>query len=501
MRRLGAAPSVLLLVALIAVAVAAPAGAQRRGVGIPPHPSQLRFEDVRFTVPAADPYRHELPGGIAVYVVEDHTLPLVEVSVALRAGEYLDPVEQAGLASLAAALMRRGGAGDLSAEAFDERADFLAARISAGAGSLRAGASLDAPSWVLPEALDLFFHMLRRPRFESGPLEVAKSNLLAAMEAGNDEPLAVLDREWNHLLYGESHFSVRAATPASLETLTPEALASFHQRHWHPGAGMVIAVSGDVDTPSILAELTRRLAGWEAGPAPPWPPAAPQHQPAPGFYHLERDLPQAKVAVGHLGAVRSGWDDPDFYTLTVLGEILGGGAVSRIAARLRGTEGLVYRAGARLGVGDHWPGAFRIHIEAANENVALATRLALEEVERLRRQPPSADELALAKRSINRVFPLLFDTASEIAGYFAEDELLGRPHAFWSDYRKRIEAVSAADVRRAAEAHLRPDEVLILTLGRWPEIEAGDPGRRATSSDFYDGSVHFLSERELRPRH
>jgi len=475
----------------------------RDGSGIPAHPRELRFPEVPFAVPEAASFRHTLPNGVPVYIVEDHTLPLVDIAVVLKAGEYLDPPGETGLAALTAAMLRRAGAGDLGPEAFDDRADFLAAHLAASAGSMRAGASLNAPSWVLPEALDLLFDLLRRPRFDPASLALAKSNLLAGMDGRNDDPLAVLDREWRYLLHGEEHFSVRQVTPESLTRITPEALDAFHRRYWHPGGGMVLAVSGDVEAERLLAELARRFEGWEAGEAPPWPPPAPQHVPRPGLYHLERDLPQAKVAVGHLGAVRRGWDDPDFYTLTVLGEILGGGAVSRIAARLRGTEGLAYRAGASFGVGDLWPGDFRIHVETANENVALAVKLALGEVELLRRQPVAAEELALAKRSITRVFPQLFDSAAEVAGYFAEDEFLGRPHGFWEHYRERIEAVTAEDVRRAAEAYLHPDEVVIVTVGKWRLIEAGDAARRARAGDFYDGLVLFLEERDprtLKPR-
>lgn len=473
---------------------APPAAAQRRGA-IPAHPSQLRFPELDFRVPDAAPHRHQLTNGVVVYVVEDHSLPLVKVAVALPAGEYLDPPGKVGLASLTAAMLRRGGAGELGPDAFDERADRLALEVDAGAGGTRAGASLDCGRWVLGEALDLFFAMLRRPRFDPGRLELAKDNLLENMQHRNDDPLAVAEREWRWLLYGGEHFSVRQLAPGPLAAIGREDLEAFHRRYWQP-AGMVVAVSGDVETAAILAELEERFAGWEAGEPAPWPPPAPRHTPRPGLYHVERDIPQGKVLLGHLGAVRDGWDDPDFYTLAVLSELMGGGVVSRIGGRLRTVEGLAYRAGASLGVGDLWPGELRIFIEAESENVALAIQLALEEVERLRRRPPSREELDLVKGAITDAFPLLFDSAEERAGTFAEDEYLGRPHSFWQRYRQRIEAVTPEGVRAMAERSLRPREMVMLVVGRWAEMEGGDRRGRANMGQLTDGSVFHLPARD-----
>ncbi len=493
--RLGAGVAAVL--ALVTLGIAQPLAAQP----LPAHPRELRFVPQRFEVPDAAPYRHVLGNGVVVYVVEDHALPLVDVAVALRAGDYLDSVsgekpKRIGVAGLTAAMLLRGGTEKLAPDAFDERVDFLGAQLSATAGSLRAGASLSAPAWVLEEALDLFFDMLRTPRFDAARLEVARGNLLESFRQRNDDPLAVLNREWRYLLYGEDHFLSRQLTAQALGALRREDLIEFHRRTWHPG-GMVVAVSGDVDAAALLAGLERRFAGWKVGATAPWPPPAPTHAPVPGLYHVEKALPQGKVAIGHLSFQRRGWNDPDSFAATVMSDLLGGsGPSSRITGRVRTVEGLAYRASASLGVGDHFPGEFRIHLESKNESVALAAKLALEEVERLRRAPPVAEELRQIQRSIVDSFPYLFDSAEEIAGYFAEDELLGRPHTFWRDYRARIEAVTPEDVRRVAESVLHPDRTVILVVGPWREIEPGDPGRRASMRDFYGGAVRHLPERD-----
>ncbi len=456
---------------------------------VPSHPRELRFEKGRFEVPDASRYRHVLSNGVVVYVVEDRGLPLVDIAVALRAGEFLDTGERPGVAGLTAAMLTRGGTEKLKPSELDGRMEHLALDLSAVAGSIRAGAGLNCTTAVLPEALELFFDVLARPRFDTARLELAKGNLLESFKQRNDDPLAILDRRWRSLLYGDEHFLSRQMTAAKLAEIRREDLVAFHRRYWHPGA-MVVAVSGDVDTKAILAELERRFAAWPAGEPPSWPPPAPQAKLVPGLYHVERPTSQGKILVGHRSYQRRGWDDPQVFAAVVMSEMLGGrGPSSRISGRVRTVEGLAYRAGASFGVGDHFPGEFRIQLESKNESVALAAKLALEEVERLRRERPSQGELDLIKGSIIDGFPFLFDSAEEIAGYFAEDEYLGRPHSYWRDYRKNIERVSAEDVRAFAEQHLRPEEMVVLVVGKWSEIEGGDPARRASMRDFHQGAV------------
>jgi zinc protease len=456
------------------------------GREIPARPEQVLAPDVEAAFPDPAAMRHELGNGIAVFVAEDHSLPLVQISIAVAAGDLQDPPDRIGLAGLTAALLRRGGAGEWDPDAFDARADQLGAELDSVGGARRSGVSLDCSSRVLDQALPLLAAMVREPRFEADRVALFRDRLADSLLRREDEPLDVLDREWGWLMFGRDHYATRVVQADQLAGLQRDELVAFHRAWWRPER-MVVAVSGDVQAAAVVAALERYLggigdgesaaAGGGAAAAAPrggeataaaGPGSRPELPPAPaGGVHLRHvAIPQAKIVFGHRTSPRSGWDDADEAPLLVLAEILGGdGTVSRLRRKLRAEEGLVYRASSRIELGQGEPGTLQVFLEAEPRRAARALALAREELLRLREGPVPAAELALARRSLLHLFPLLFDSAERRAGRFAEDLLIGRPHRWWADHRARVAAVTAADVLRVARRHLRPEDLVAVVVG------------------------------------
>lgn len=479
---------------------------------VAPHLRALEFPRSPVRLPAATDRRFVLESGPVVYLAEDHALPLVEITLALPAGGFLDPPGQVGLAYLTASLLRRGGGAGLDADNFDERLDELGARMDSLAGHLRAGATLSVPSWSFAEALRLFVGMLARPAFQEDRLRSARSNLHESLGRRNESALAVLQREWDWLMVGREHFSARAVTTASLDAIRREDLLAFHHRVWRP-AEMILAVSGDFQSAELLVELQSLFADWPARPprhSPiPWPPPPPAAPAPAGLYHYESNVPQAKVMLGQRLPKLLDWRHPDRFALEVLAEILGGsGAISRVAGRLRTAEGLAYRASAEIDPGEFWPGELRVFFETESTSVARAVELALQEIASLGTGLVHPKELDVAVQTLLAELRLDFDTAEEIAGSFAEDELLGRPHGFWQEYLEAVAAVNRQDLARVAREYLRPGELVVLVVGRWAEIASGRTGRGRSLESVIGAPVHPLPARDpatlqplaIRPR-
>ena len=459
------------LVGALSLVAVATTGAQT----VPAHPSDLSYAPLAFTPPVAGDHRHELANGVVTVVVEDHELPLVSISVLIHTGDYLEPADKIGLASLTGSQMRAGGTTTMGAAEFDEQADFLAAQIGSGIGSTSGSAGLDCLTKDLAGCLDLFFDMLRNPGFDDDRLALAKSQAIQQMERRNDSTGSIEGREWSRLMRGADHFSTRPMTRATIEAITRDDLVAFHRRFYHPG-NFVFAVSGDVDTPAVLAELERRMDGWAAGSEPVPPVPTPDFTVRPGLYLVDKpDVNQGRVAIGHLGTTR---DDPDRYKLLVMNDILGGGGFSaRLLTRIRSDEGLAYSASSSFGVGVYYKGVFRVGFQSRSETVARATAIVLEEIDRIRTQLVEDEELRSSIASFVETFSRSFSSAASTAGLFAGDEYTGRDPAYLAAYRDNIAAVTVDDVLDVAQRYLHPDELAILVVGNLEASLAGDPDR------------------------
>jgi predicted Zn-dependent peptidase len=345
--------------------------------------------------------------------------------------------------------------------------------------------------------MDLFFEMLRTPRFDEARLEVEKENVLEAMRQRNDDPGGILSREWDWLLEGETFYRSRRMTKDHLDAITREDLVSFHEKYWRP-ENMIVTVSGDVEEAMILAKLESYLAEWPGAGAPaPWPPPQPTHQPRPGAYHVEKDIPQGTVVLGHAVPRWTDWENPERAALQIMDHILGGaGFTSRITKRIRSDEGLAYDATSSFGFDSLGPGSFTVSFQSKNDTVALATAIALEEIERIRTEPASEEEIAIAKASLIETFPRRWESAGQIAGIYAGDAFIGRSHDYWKNWRSQVQAVTADDVLRVARKYLKPEAIVFLVVGKWEEIAPGDSGGRAKMKDFFGGEVTHLPLRD-----
>jgi predicted Zn-dependent peptidase len=468
---------------LAAAASLAPAAASAQAP-IPDRPEKLVFKPIQFQPPSAKDHRVVLKNGMVVYIAEDRALPLVNVAITVRTGSWLEPAGKEGLAGFTGSQMRRGGTRSLSAEQLDEKLDFLAAQVGTGIGATSGSGSLNCLADNLDEALALFVEVLKAPRFQEDRLALAKEQALQEMKKRNDESSDIEAREWGVLLQGPGFFTNRFTTEASVRSITREDMAAFHQRYFYP-ANMIAAVSGSFVKADMLKKLEAAFAGWPSPKAQI--PAIPSTiaSAAPGLYRVQKDVNQGRVSIG-LPTVKR--DHPDVYALEVMNEILGGsGFTSRITKTVRSNEGLAYSAGSGFAPGVWYSGRFRAAFQSKSRTVPWAAELVLQEVQRIRDEPVTAEELDTIKNSLIQTFPSSFASKAQSMAVFASDEYTKRDPAYWTTYRDRIRAVTAADVQRVARAHLVPEKLILLVVGDQAEIDKGDPKHPVTLAALAPG--------------
>ncbi|HEX4951984.1 MAG TPA: pitrilysin family protein [Thermoanaerobaculia bacterium] len=455
--------------ALLVLLPAAGAGAEKGSAPtprpIPERPEALLDAPHQPRLPDPRAHRRELTGGVPLYLAEDHALPLAEVTLLLRVGDFLEPLGETGRAALTARSWRRGGTTRLAPAAFEEALERLGGRLSVSPGLAHTSVTLNVLAANLPAALDLLFELLAHPGFEAGALAAEQRATFEAMLKRNED-LAVLGaRTWDRLANGPEHFAARLPTAAEVVKHDRAAVAAFHQRWWGP-RNLVVAVSGTVEPDALVRQLEKGLAEWGNAAEPaPWPQAQPAGA-APGWRWLNRPGPQSWLALGGPGLSWAGrWEDPRLYATALAHEILiGGGFPSRLVGRLREAEGLVYFPASEPGLGPLWPVPWQIRFQTRPESMERAITIVREELARLGAEAPSPGELDLARTSLLSRLARGLESRRDRAVAFALDELQGRPLDFWPRAAERYGAATPAQVQAAAR-QLYAAPVWVLEVG------------------------------------
>lgn len=462
------------LAALALAAQAGLAGAQVHSrPGSPPptkkSPGAVKIEAMRFpalklTIPRVgrEVERLELEGGLVLYLMEDHTLPVFDLRAVIRTGSLYTFRERPGLAAFAGGQMREGGSAAYAPEELNRRLEHMAASIETGSGTENLSASLSCLSKDMDGGLALFAEVFLRPRFDEAKLELAKQRHVEGLRRRNDNPGSIVHREFEKLLFTESHPYGHELRAEEARSITRQELADFHRRYVRPNNTMM-AVVGDFDRKTIVEKLKRALSGWERAEVPlPKPQPVVQGAVA-GAYLGVKDIPQSRIVLGHYGTSRH---NPDRYAITLMNYLLGGGGfASRILRRVRVEEGLAYAVGTSFPTEGPVTGTFRAMGQTKTATTERAIAIILEELERIRREPPSQEELTRVKEAFINSYVFKFTSPVGNVVKLMDLEFYGYPPDYYETLLDKYRAVAPADIQRVAGKYLRPEELTIVVVG------------------------------------
>lgn len=451
---------------------------------IPDRPEKLSFPPLQYEPPDPKDYRVELKNGPVAYVVPDRELPLVNISIYVRTGEYVEPEGKEGLAELTGYLLARGGTKSKTAEELEERLAFLAAQLNSSVGETQGSVGLNLLSKDLDEGLAILREVLTEPRFQDDKIALAKAQTMQSMKQRNDDSSSIEGRERGFLAYGKDFWANRYSTAASIEGVTKADMQAFHRKWFHP-ANFIVAVNGDFDRTHMTQKLEKLFADWPfQGEKPPAIPTNTKMS-EPGVYIVDKDVPQGRVSIVLPGIKR---DDPDYFPAIIMNDILGGGGfTSHIMNRVRSDEGLAYSAGSSMPGGVYYPQTFTAAFQSKSRTVPYAVSIVLDEVKQMTAKPPTDEEMTVSKKSFIDRFPRTFATKGQVANTFAQEEFTGRyakDPEFYKKFRSRIENVSKDDVLRVAKRFLENKKPVVLIVGKKEEIEKGHPNHPVKLDEF-----------------
>jgi zinc protease len=453
MSRVRRVAAVAASVALLFVARASAQGAAWPSES-PPRP--LSAHDVKFP-----PYElRTLQNGMQVVVVMHHEQPAVSARLIVRAGSAQDPVGKVGVASLAAALLDQGTT--------TRTAGQIADTVDSVGGDSETGAGRDlsyARILVMKDSFDLGMSLLadevRNPAFAETEIERQRQQMLSALKVSYDDPEYMANIVFDRLVYGFNPYGApTSGTPDSLPRITRADLQAFHRR-WYAPNNCLLAVVGDVTIDEAFAAVTRAFGDWANREVLPEAAADPP-QPTRRVIVVDKpDAVQTEVRVGHLGIPRK---QTDYMAMDLAIKILGGEGANRLHRVLRMERGLTYGASAEMETLKR-AGEFVAITNTRSEATGEVLRLIVEQFNRLRLQRVNEQELADAKAYLTGNFPLRIETPDDIAMQVLNVLFYDLPVEELQTYRQRVNAVSADDITRVANAHLWPDRLSVVLVG------------------------------------
>ena len=399
------------------------------------------------------------PGGIEAWLVQDHSNPIISLSLSMAGGSAVEA--KPGLASMVAGLLDEG-AGPYDSQTFQGKLDDLAISLSFQAGRDRFDGDLKTLSERRDEAFDLLRLALTQPRFDKEPVERVRKQMLTILAREAQNPDTIAARAWSRLAFpGHPYGKPPRGEPDSIKAITVADLKA-HAKAWLSRQGMLVAVVGDI-TPEQLAPLLDRTFGALPNAHPAI--AVPDIQvPADGkVVVIDRDMPQSVAVFAAPGIKR---DDPDWYAAYVMNYVLGGGGFSsRLTEEVREKRGLAYSVYSYLTPLRH-AGVISGGVATQNARAAQSVGLIKDEFARMARDGVSDKELADAKTYLTGSFALQLDSTGAIADLLIAVQRDNLGIDYLDKRNGFIEAVIKEQVQAAAARLLDPARLTFVVVGK-----------------------------------
>ena len=415
------------------------------------------------------PVRVQLPNGMVIFLQADHELPLIAATARIRGGSVYEPANETGLTNLYGEVWRTGGTKTKSGDQMDDFLEARAAKIETENQSESTTISLNCLKGDFDAVFDMFLDLLHNPDFRADKLELAKAQMYTGISRRNDDVESIVHRESRIIGYGKDNPYARVPEYATVAAVTRDDLLNWHRQYVYPN-NIIFGITGDFDPKTMEARLRQAFESWQKGPEAKQPDIK-FTEPKPGLYFVQKtDVNQSTIGMLDLGIERS---NPDYFAVSVMNEIFGGGFSSRLFNNIRSKQGLAYNVGGGVGYGWDRPGLTNIEMQTKSATTVQGIQALDKEIDDLQKNAATPEELKRAKDNILNSFIFRFDTPEKVLHEKMSYEFYRYPLDFLERYRTEVEKVTADDVTRVARKYVRKDRMAVMVLGN--DAEFGKP--------------------------
>jgi predicted Zn-dependent peptidase len=415
------------------------------------------------------PQSFVLKNGLKVLVVENHKLPRVSFNLTLDNPPYAEGTKK-GVSDLLSSMIGNGTQ-SVSKNAFNEEIDFLGANIN----FWDSGASANGLSRYSKRILELMADGALNPLFVQEEFEKEKEKIIEGLKSEEKSVSAIAGRVENVLTYGKEHYKGEYTSEETLKNVTLNDVILNYNTYFAPSNAYLVIV-GDVNFKDVKKEVERLFGKWKKATAPQLTYSDPKDVQYSQINFI--DVPnavQSEIALVNLSNLKM--TDKEYFAALLANQILGGGGEGRLFLNLREKHGWTYGAYSSIGSGKYI-NKFRSGSSVRNVVTDSAIVEVFNELKKIRTELVSEEDLKNAKAKYIGNFVMQIEKPSTIAGYALNKETQGLPEDFYENYIKNINAVTAEDIKNAANKYFLADKTRVVIVGK-----AGDvlPGLEAMS--------------------
>ncbi|WP_113654719.1 M16 family metallopeptidase [Pedobacter namyangjuensis] len=404
----------------------------------------------------------QLNNGLKLYGIENNEVPLVQFELVMDGGMLLEDINKIGVANLMAKMMTQGTK-NKTPEQLEDAIEQLGASInfSSSAEDIRVRVTTLARNYTA--TLALLQEILLEPRWDVKEFDLLKQNVISQIRQQEANPGAIAQNTYNQLLYGKDNIRSKntLGTLESVNKITLDDLKAYYSKNLSPSIARMHVV-GSLNKTTITNSLASLANLWKNKTvAPPTlvKPIAPTKSQI-YFY----DVPDAKQSVIRFGYPALAATDKDYYPVTVMNYILGGGGfASQLTQQLR--EGKGYTYGINSGFsGTNNVGPFTI-ASNVRTNVTLESAQAVKEILENYGKNYSDKDLATTKGFLIKSNARAFETAGSKLNMLENISKYGWKADYVKEREEIVKNMSIAEIQALAKKYLDANKMIWLFVG------------------------------------
>ncbi len=404
-----------------------------------------------------------LANGLRVFVVENHKVPLVSLSLELDIRPELQG-SMAGFHDIVGELITTGTK-TRGKDALDLAIDNIGATIKADEESMFASALKRNAATLLALMGDIVLHA----DFKQAELDKLKKQNLSGLAAAKNNPDAMLANVTQAVNFGASHPYGEVATEASVNAVTLARCKAYFDTYWRPNVGYM-AIVGDITSAEAKPLVEKYFGAWQKANVPVATYTVPQSGGVTRVALAGRDAAvQSVFNVTYPISLAPG--EPDAIKAKVANAVLGGGSQGRLFLNLREGHGWTYGSYSTIKEDDKL-GSFTAYAKCRNAVTDSAIRETLAEMRRLQTEKVSDEDLQSRITNMTGQFAINLENPQTVAQYAINVERYHMPKDYYSNYLRNLAAVTATDVQEMAKKYIRPEAANIVVVGNSDEVAA-----------------------------